>query len=98
MDRDRAIELIRAQRAALEKLGVRSMYLFGSTLRDEARPDSDVDLFFDYDQNLRFSLFDLMDVKTLLEEALTTSADVMTRGSLHPLLKDDIERTALRVF
>jgi hypothetical protein len=42
--------------------GVARLYLFGSVARHEARPDSDVDLFFDTD-NPRFSLIELVDVQ-----------------------------------
>ena len=41
---------------------MQSLYLFGSTVRGEAREDSDVDLFFDYEKG-KFGLFQLMDVK-----------------------------------
>jgi predicted nucleotidyltransferase len=65
---------------------------------DQARPDSDVDLFIDYDPARRFSLIDLVGIKQFLEEQMATEIDITTRDSLHPLLKDDIERSATRVF
>jgi hypothetical protein len=45
MERDEAITKLKQHEAELKQLGVRHLYLFGSTVRDEARPDSDVDLF-----------------------------------------------------
>jgi predicted nucleotidyltransferase len=50
IDRDAAIALLRAHENELKQLGVKSLYLFGSTARGEARPDPDVDLFFDDDR------------------------------------------------
>jgi predicted nucleotidyltransferase len=50
MDRDAAIAKLKAHEAELKRLGVQSLYLFGSTARGEARDDSDVDLFFDYEK------------------------------------------------
>ena len=44
MNRSSAIEQLRGHRAELRRLGVSGLYLFGSVARDEARPDSDVDL------------------------------------------------------
>jgi predicted nucleotidyltransferase len=76
---------------------VTSLYLFGSTARGEAKPDSDVDLFFEYD-NPRFSLVELVRVKRRIGEILGVDADVMTRDSLHPMLRDQIEASAVRVF
>ena len=49
MTRDEAIARLKRSEADLKKAGVAHVYLFGSTARDEARPDSDVDLFFDYE-------------------------------------------------
>ena len=48
MHRDAAIATLQAHAAELKQLGVDHRYVFGSTARDEANEDSDVDLFFDY--------------------------------------------------
>jgi predicted nucleotidyltransferase len=71
--------------------------LFGSTPRGEARRGSDGDLFFDYDDS-KFSLIELVRVKNRIGELLGIDADVMTRDSLHPRLKERIEAAAVRVF
>ena len=39
------IKTLMSQEAAIRNLGVDALYLYGSHARDEARPDSDVDLF-----------------------------------------------------
>jgi uncharacterized protein len=83
---------------AVKSMGVTALYLFGSTARDDASQGSDLDLFIDYDNGRRFSLFDLVAIKQFLEETMALEVDVTTRDSLHPMLKDDIERTAIRVF
>ena len=62
MNRDEVIDLLRERAAELKRLGVEHLYMFGSMARDEARADSDVDLFFDY-QRGKLGLFELMDVK-----------------------------------
>ena len=64
MTRDEAIARLKQSESMLKQAGVTHLYLFGSTVRDEARPDSDVDLFFDYERE-DFGIFDLMDVKEL---------------------------------
>jgi uncharacterized protein len=83
---------------AIKAMGATSLYLFGSTARNEAAVDSDLDLFLEYDPASRFSLVDLVGIKLFLEEALGIEADVTTRDGLHPMLKDKIERSAVRVF
>jgi predicted nucleotidyltransferase len=97
MDRDDVIARLRAHEADLHQAGIARLYLFGSVARREARPDSDVDLFFDTD-NPRFSLIELVDVQDRVSNILGTATDVMTRRSLHPMLRSQIDDEALRVF
>ena len=98
MSRSEIIERLRENADAIRGMGATSLYLFGSAARDKARPDSDLDLFIDYDPARRFSLLDLVGIKQFLEEQMSSEIDVTTRDSLHPMLKDDIERSAVRVF
>lgn len=79
-------------------MGATALFLFGSTARDEAAIGSDVDLFIDYDPVRNFSLIDLVGIKLFLEDRLDTTVDVTTRSSLHPLLRERIERSAVRIF
>ena len=97
MDREQVISSLRAHEQALHRSGVCRLYLFGSVAREQARPDSDVDLFFDTD-NPRFSLIELVDVQERITAILGVESDVMTRASLHPLLRPQIEAEAMRVF
>ncbi len=97
MERTEAIARLKEHEAELKQLGVQHLFLFGSTARGEARVDSDVDLFFDYEKG-KLSLFGLMDVKEAAAKILGRPADVMTRDSIHPLLRDRIEAAAVPVF
>ncbi|HZS82417.1 MAG TPA: nucleotidyltransferase family protein [Stellaceae bacterium] len=98
MTKREAIDGLRRHADAIKALGVTSLYLFGSTLRGEARSTSDLDLFVEYDAVGKFSLIELVAVKQLLEARLGHPVDVTTRDSLHPVLREEIERTAERVF
>ena len=97
MQRDEAITKLREHEAELRQLGVEHLYLFGSTARGEAGEDSDVDLFFDYERG-KLGLFELMDVKEQASRILGRKADIMTRDSLHKVLRSRIEASALQVF
>jgi predicted nucleotidyltransferase len=97
MTRAEAIARLRQHEADLRRLGVEHLYLFGSTARDEASEESDVDLYFDHARG-RLSLFDLMELKERTAAILGRDADLMTRASLHPALKQRIEASAMRVF
>src|SRR3954462_6291008 len=97
MDRSETIAKLKQHEAELKRLGVEHLYLFGSTARDEAREDSDVDLFFDHPEG-SLGLFALMDVKEAAARILGRKADIMTRRSLHRVLRPGIEASAQQVF
>ena len=97
MNRQEALRLLQAASPRLKAAGVGALYLFGSTARDEAGPASDVDLFFDPAHN-RLSLFDVMEVRDIAQEEVGVAVDVMTRGSIHPYLRQRIEAEAVCVF
>lgn len=97
MERDAVIATLKAHEAELKRLGVEHLYLFGSTVRGEAREDSDVDLFFDYEKG-KLGLFELMDVRERTSRILGRKTDIMTRDSLHKTLRARIEAAAVRVF
>ncbi len=97
MERDEAISRLRYHEADLKRLGVERLYMFGSTARGEAKADSDIDLFFDYEKG-KLGLFELMDVKDYAARILDRKTDIMTRDSLHKTLRRRIEDTAIRVF
>ncbi|KJF66224.1 nucleotidyltransferase family protein [Rhizobium nepotum] len=98
MKRADAIRKLKRHSHAVKRMGATSLYLFGSTARDEALVSSDLDVFIDYDPGSRFSLLDLIGIKQLLEEELAVEVDVTTRNSLHPMLRTDIEQSAVRIF
>ena len=97
MERTEAMARLKAHEAELRQLGVQHLYLFGSTARGDARSDSDVDLFFDHERGT-LGLFQLMDVKERAAKILGCKTDIMTRRSLHPVLRERIEASALQVF
>jgi predicted nucleotidyltransferase len=97
MKRDEAINRLKQSAADLRRLGVEHLYLFGCTGRDDARDDSDVDLFFDYRKG-KLGLFELMEVKEAAPRILGRPTDIMTRDRLHKTLRRQIEASALQVF
>jgi uncharacterized protein len=98
MTRKEALSKLQNCAEAVRARGATSLYLFGSSARDEARSDGDLDLFIDYDPAKKFSLVDLVGIKLFLEDVLGVEIDVTTRDSLHPMLRQEIERSAVRVF
>jgi len=98
MGRIEAIAKLRQHAQAIRAMGATSLYVFGSTVHNEERAARDLDLFIDYDPNGKFNAFDLVGIKQFLEDELKVPVDVTTRDGLHPMLRAEIEQTAVRVF
>jgi uncharacterized protein len=98
MKRQEAIELLKSVADSAKSMGATSMYLYGSTARDEGKVGSDIDVFIDYDQSTKFNAFDLVGIKFLLEDHIRLPVDLATRDGLHPRLRERIEQSAIRVF
>lgn len=61
---------------------VNELALFGSVLREDFRPDSDVDVLVQFLPEARHSLFDLPRVQTELEEILGRQVDLVKRSAI----------------
>ena len=73
--------------------------LFGSVLRDDFRPDSDVDVLVTFAPDAQVSLFDLVDMKIELEGLFDRPVDVVEKDALrNPFRKQEILSTAQVVY
>ncbi|MDO1585596.1 nucleotidyltransferase family protein [Rhizobium oryzicola] len=98
MNRQDAISSLSRYADAVKAMGATSLYLYGSTAREEAQVASDLDLFIDYDPASRFNAFHLVGIKQFLEDELHVPVDLTTRDGLHPRLRHRIEQSAVRIF
>jgi hypothetical protein len=55
--RETVLRLLKSRQLELHNLGVRSLALFGSMARNEAHPDSDVDLLVEFDPPVTFDRY-----------------------------------------
>ncbi len=89
-------ELLRAKRNGIlrlaEKYGARNVRVFGSVVRGESGPDSDVDFLVDMDPGRSF--FDHVALLEDLRALLGRKVDVVTGESLYWLLRRRILREA----
>jgi uncharacterized protein len=69
-ERERVIALLRAHADDIRARGVTRLALFGSTVRGEAGPSSDVDLLIEVDPHARFTLVDLVGLERFLSGLL----------------------------
>ena len=80
----------------LKEAGVTKSSLFGSYVRGDYRADSDVDILVDLPRGN--SLLDLVRLEKKLEKAIGKKVDLLTYNSVHPLLKDKINRDQLQIL
>ncbi len=97
LTRDDAFQLIRDAEDRIRGLGVRRLALFGSVLRDEARPDSDVDLLVQFEPGEK-SLTRFMALYDLLEEIFGRKVELLTTESLSPFIGPHILAEAADVI
>ena len=96
MDRQQVIQTLRAAKPVLaERYGVTRLALFGSTVRGEARPDSDVDIVVGFDGPATSARY--FGVQFFLEDELGCAVDLVTEKALRSELKPYIEREAVNV-
>jgi predicted nucleotidyltransferase len=98
MRRDEIIAKLKAAEPALRGFGVAALYLFGSHARGDAQPDSDIDVFVDPAPGKAFGFLPFMDAFETIQHAVGQDVDYGTRKGLHPMLRADIEREAVRIF
>ncbi|MBY0432000.1 MAG: nucleotidyltransferase domain-containing protein, partial [Rhodospirillales bacterium] len=76
--REVVMETLRHHRHTLDRFGVRSLSLFGSVVRDEARHDSDIDLIVAFEPGHPSGLFQFVELKHTLEGLLGQPVDLIT--------------------
>ena len=92
MKRDEVLKIISEHREQLEKLGVKSLLLFGSVARDEAGPDSDVDFLGE------MGLFEFIKIRLYLEDILNCSVDLGTEDALRENLREPVLKDVINAF
>jgi uncharacterized protein len=97
MNKLEIIARIQTNRALLEKFSVKSISVFGSVVRDELRPDSDVDILVEFHSNARIGFFTFVHFKNQLSDLLGCPVDLVTPDVLHPALKEKILGEAVHV-
>ncbi|MEM7594634.1 MAG: nucleotidyltransferase family protein [Cyanobacteria bacterium P01_A01_bin.83] len=96
MKRDEILTIVRAHQKSLQKLGVKSLSLFGSGVRNQIEPHSDVDFLVEFDSPV--GLFGLYQVQHYLEDILERSVDLGTLKALREHLRKPVLEEAILVF
>jgi len=69
---------------------IRWLALFGSVLRDDFRPESDVDVLVEFEPEQRYTYFTLAQIEDDLAILLGRKVDLHVPKTLHPFLRDKV--------
>ncbi len=90
--RNELLRVLREASSELHALGVQRLSVFGSFARDEATPESDVDLLVEFDRKT----FDrYMEARFFLEDLLGRRVDLVLEDRVKPRLRDALFRDAI---
>lgn len=83
-----------AVEAFCRKHGLRKLSLFGSVLRDDFRPDSDVDVLVEFRQGVRAGYLTMAAMERDLSQLLGRRVDLRTPAELSRYFRDDVLQAA----
>ncbi len=84
--------------AFCKKYAIRKLSLFGSVLRDDFRPDSDVDVLVEFGPGVRISYFDLAGMQIELEQILGRPVDIGTPDMLSKYIRKQVLQNAQIIY
>jgi predicted nucleotidyltransferase len=64
------------------KWKISELSLFGSVLRDDFRPDSDIDMLVSFDPAARWSLMNMVEMQQELEKTVGRKVDLVERSAI----------------
>jgi len=81
------------------KWGIRELSLFGSVLRDDFNPESDIDVLLSFHPNTDWSYWNWPEMEDELKEIFGRTVDiVLDEGLKNPFRRNEILRTRMVVY
>jgi hypothetical protein len=95
-----SVQLDQAVVAAFcQKWQIRELSLFGSALRDDFRPDSDLDFLVSFEPEARWDLFDLIEMRDELARTFGRPVDLVEKEALrNPWRRNEILKTHVVLY
>ena len=78
--------------------GICRLALFGSVLRDDFRPDSDVDVLVEFQAGVRVGYLAIARMARELADMMGRAVDMRTPAELHPAFRDEVMKEALTEY
>jgi uncharacterized protein len=81
---------------------IKTLYLFGSVLREDFRPDSDIDIMVEFETDASWGLLEFVRLKRELETLFDRDVDLITKKSIEQshnwIRRQEILGTAQAVY
>jgi len=78
---------------------IKELAVFGSVLRSDFRPDSDIDVLITWDEDAQWSLFDWVDMKEELQTIFGREVDAVLKSGLrNPFRRREILATCEVIY
>ena len=91
MNKEQALQILRKNRITLsETYGVRKIGLFGSIVRDQLRPESDIDIVVEIEPE-KEKLHNFLALRGYLENQLGRPVDLGIESTLKPVIRTSVE-------
>ena len=91
MNKEQALQILRENRTTLtETYGVRKIGLFGSIVRDQLRPESDIDIVVEIDTEKK-KLHNFLALRRYLENQFGRPVDLGIESTLKPVIRTSVE-------
>ncbi|MCK4353012.1 nucleotidyltransferase family protein [candidate division WOR-3 bacterium] len=95
MEFTKIVRLINKNKKVLSKnYKVKSIGIFGSFVRNEQREDSDIDILVEFSEPIGLKFFTL---ENSLSEILGMKVDLVTKGALKPIIREDILKEVIEI-
>ena len=98
MTRDQALAILKRSEPELVRRGVRRAAIFGSTARNEATAESDVDVMVELDPTYPMGVWEYAGLASFIGEQFPVRVDVANRETLRRFIRPNAERDAVYAF
>ncbi|MFA6221938.1 MAG: nucleotidyltransferase family protein [Desulfomonilaceae bacterium] len=88
--------ILSKNRLSLAIYNIKALYVFGSVVRGEAGPDSDLDMLVEFESTAHIGLFEFSRLQRTLSEILGRSVDLTTPDALSKAFRDQVLSEAVR--
>jgi predicted nucleotidyltransferase len=80
--------------AFCQRAGIRRLSFFGSVLREDFGPESDIDVLVEFPPDSGIGLFEFVDLQRELAEIIGREVDLHTPASLSHFFREDVVESA----